>query len=130
MTFYYNDNYYLRVDNFSAGVYNYCEYCGNDLSKGTGTKCLAIINSTSMRSGAGPYAYWAGGETADTNDTMGGYANSDYLEYAFHVTTTGGVGSYPNLSCQVFRDSNPPPSYYHCTDGTYNGYDDFYPWTY
>ena len=129
--FNYNHNYYFRVDNFNAGAYNYWEYCGNDLTNGTGTRCLAQINSTSMKSGAGYMAYWAGSETADMNDTMGGYANADYLLYAFHVTTTAGVGSYPNLSCRVVRnDGYTPPSYYHCTDGTWNGRDDFYPWTY
>ena len=42
----YNHNYYLRVDNFNAGGYNYWEYCVNDLTAGSGTKCLAAINSS------------------------------------------------------------------------------------
>ena len=127
----YNHNYYLRVDNFDAGGYNYWEYCVNDLTAKSGTKCLAAINSTGMKWGVGGAAYWAGSETADTNDTMGGYANADYLLYAFHQTTTAGAGSYPNLSCRVIRNGGLlPPSYYHCTNGTYNGWDDFFPWTY
>ena len=83
-----------------------------------------------MKWGAGGAAYWAGSETEDVNGTMGGYANADYLLYAFHVTTTAGVASYPNLNCRVIRNGATPPPYDHCTNGTYNGWDDFYPWTY